>query len=29
MSFANKILAKEQKRMQAFQNMNQEKILYE
>ena len=29
MSFANAILVKEQKRMQAFQNMNQEKILYE
>ena len=29
MSFANEILAKEQKRMQAFQNMDQEKILYE
>lgn len=29
MSFANKILAKEQKRMLAFQNMDREKILYE
>jgi len=29
MSFANEILAKEQRRMQAFQNMDQEKILYE
>ena len=29
LSFAKEILAKEQKRMQAFQNMNQEKILYE
>lgn len=29
MSFANAILVKEQKRMQYFQNMDQEKILYE
>ena len=29
MIFANEILAKEQKRMQAFQNMAQEQIKYE
>ena len=29
MSFAQEILAKEQKRMQAFENMKKEKILYE
>ena len=29
MSFAKKILDKEQKRMQAFQNMDQEKIKYD
>ena len=29
MSFAQEILAKEQKRMQAFQNMAQEQIKYE
>ena len=29
MSFANAILVKEQKRMQAFQNMDQEKIKYD
>ena len=29
MFFANEILAKEQSRMQAFQNMGREKILYE
>ena len=29
MSFANEILAKEQNRMQAFQNMNEENISYD
>ena len=29
MSFANEILSKEQKRMQSFQNMNQEQIKYD
>ena len=29
MSFANEILAKEQKRMHTFQNMDQEKIKFQ